>query len=224
MPDGGELSAAFRALAEDTAQAGDDIGNSMGRFFEDTADREEQSVTTTLAAEEENTRALNAIRPADDANSLRDKAGSDAGVGGSGSAGSRISRMLNPEDGGEAPVPGQTGGTIRPRVDDSIRSWELNEKWGADAYESIRSADDVGDVAANVRDVPRLDGSTGFTPGEIQTIKDQVSSTRKHMRQRTGWPTGSRTSLSRAEPRRLQQAVEVTPSGDLHRTQKARRG
>ena len=63
MAGGGELSAAFRALAHDAAQAGEDIGKSMSRFFEDTADRADQSVTTTLAADAENARALNAIRP-----------------------------------------------------------------------------------------------------------------------------------------------------------------
>jgi hypothetical protein len=63
MADGGELSAAFRALAEDAAQAGEDVGNSMGRWFEDTADIEEENVNRTLAADAENARALNAIRP-----------------------------------------------------------------------------------------------------------------------------------------------------------------
>lgn len=63
MTDGGELTAVFRALAEEAAQAGKDIGNSMGRWFEDTADIEEENVNRTLAADAENVRALNAIRP-----------------------------------------------------------------------------------------------------------------------------------------------------------------
>ena len=50
MADGGELAAAFRALAEDAAQAGEDIGDSVGRWFEDTADIEEENVNRTLAA------------------------------------------------------------------------------------------------------------------------------------------------------------------------------
>lgn len=62
MADGGELAAAFRALAGDAAQAGEDVGNSMGRFFEDTADIEDENVNRTLAADAENARALNAIR------------------------------------------------------------------------------------------------------------------------------------------------------------------
>lgn len=82
----------------------------------------------------------------------------------------RIRQLLT----GEEPVPGQTGGAMRPLDDGSVRSWELDDKWGADAYDSIRNADDRGDVAENVRNVPRLDGSTGFTHGEIQAVKNHV--------------------------------------------------
>lgn len=39
MADGGELAAAFRALAEEAAQAGEDIGDSAARWFEDTKER-----------------------------------------------------------------------------------------------------------------------------------------------------------------------------------------
>jgi hypothetical protein len=73
------------------------------------------------------------------------------------------------------PVPGQTGGgSVRPKVYDSLRSDQLNRQWANDAYETIRASDDVADVAGNVRDAPRLDGSTGFTLEEIRTAKAQV--------------------------------------------------
>jgi len=173
MADGGELAAAFRALAEDSAQAGEDVGSSIGKWFDDTADIEDENVARTLAADSENARALNAIRPNADTGALGDGADADAGDGAGSSEENRISRLLSGE-GDEAPVAGQTGGTMRPRLDGTIRSYDLDEKWATDAYESIRSADDVGDIASNVRDVPRLDGSTGFTPEEIQTVKDHV--------------------------------------------------
>lgn len=84
---GGELAATFRALAEDAAQAGENIGKAMGRFFDDTAEREDASVATHMAAEEANTRAANAIRP--EAENL----------GSSGGGGSdRIARMLRGEN------------------------------------------------------------------------------------------------------------------------------
>lgn len=47
MAGGGELAAVFRSLAEDAAQAGENIGKSMSRFFEDTAERADASVDTT---------------------------------------------------------------------------------------------------------------------------------------------------------------------------------
>ncbi|MEU0882674.1 hypothetical protein ABZ345_29050 [Lentzea sp. NPDC005914] len=75
--------------------------------------------------------------------------------------------------GDEAPVPGQTGGA-RPKNDGSIKSYERTERWADDAYQSIRGSDDVGDVARNVGDVPRADGSRGFTPAEIEQIKKHV--------------------------------------------------
>lgn len=58
---GGELEAVFKALAEDTAQAGKDIGESMARFTEITADTEDGNVARTLAADAETARAAEAI-------------------------------------------------------------------------------------------------------------------------------------------------------------------
>jgi hypothetical protein len=94
MADGGELAAAFRALAEDAGQAGENIGNSMGRWFEDTAGIEEENVNRTLAADAQNADALNAIRP-DPGNLL------DGGAGDTeGSSTNNIARLLNGEDAG----------------------------------------------------------------------------------------------------------------------------
>ena len=80
MADGGELAAAFRALAEDAAQAGEDIGSSIGKWFDDTADIEDGNVARTLVADSKNARALNAIRPNADTGPLGDGAGGDAGA------------------------------------------------------------------------------------------------------------------------------------------------
>jgi len=100
MADGGELSAAFRALAGDAAQAGEDIGDSMGRWFEDTADIEDENVSRTLAADAENARALNAIRP--DTGNLP-----EGGAGWEGKP-SQIAKILGGEDGaGGAGEPSQ---------------------------------------------------------------------------------------------------------------------
>ena len=57
----GELSAVFRALAEDTDQAAGNIAGAMARFTETTADTEDGNVARTLAADAENARAIAAI-------------------------------------------------------------------------------------------------------------------------------------------------------------------
>ncbi|HEX9338179.1 MAG TPA: hypothetical protein VF892_19935 [Pseudonocardiaceae bacterium] len=75
---------------------------------------------------------------------------------------------------GDEPLPGQTGGSARPRVDDTVRSYERNNQWADDAYANIRDSDDVSTIASNLRDAPRLDGSTGFSRDEIQAIKNHV--------------------------------------------------
>lgn len=104
MAGGGGLSAAFRALAEDAAQAGENVGKAMSRFFEDTAEKEDASVATHLAAEEENTRLANSIRP--DA-----KPGSPGGAGGGSGpeGGSSLSRLLTGETGGDGEAAGAAG-------------------------------------------------------------------------------------------------------------------
>jgi hypothetical protein len=75
---------------------------------------------------------------------------------------------------GRVPVPGQTGGSIRPRDDGSARAFERGEAWAADAYDSIRSSDDVSVIASHLTSAPRVGGGTGFTQEEVQTIKNQV--------------------------------------------------
>ena len=57
----GELSAVFRALAEDTDQAAGNIAGAMARFTETTAVTEDGNVARTLAADAENARAIAAI-------------------------------------------------------------------------------------------------------------------------------------------------------------------
>ncbi len=84
-----------------------------------------------------------------------------------------IGAGAKPRPGG-VPIPGQTGGSIRPRYDGSARSWERSEEWAADAYDSIRSSDDVSVVAGNLKSAPRLAGGAGYSLQEIQTIKSQV--------------------------------------------------
>jgi len=89
-----------------------------------------------------------------------------AAVGAAGNVRNAANRRL--------PIPGQTGGSIRPRVDGTVRSTELNDDWAEEAYQAIRGSDDVADVIRNVRKAPRLDGGTGFSANEIQAIKSRV--------------------------------------------------
>lgn len=108
MAGGGAISAVFRKLAQDVAQAGENIGKSISRFFEDTADRADDSVATTMAAEEANVRAANAIRPK--APDL--PAGSDPGAAPTEGAGgdNPVARMLR----GEAPPKYSITKSLRP--------------------------------------------------------------------------------------------------------------
>src|SRR5262249_42460527 len=68
----------------------------------------------------------------------------------------------------EAAVPGQTGGA-RPADDGSIRAYERTERWAEAAYQSIPHSDDIDDGAGHVADVPRLHGTTRFTPSRDRT-------------------------------------------------------
>lgn len=57
----GELGAVFEGLAEDAGQAGGDIGESIAKFTEATADTEDANVERILAADAENARTAAAI-------------------------------------------------------------------------------------------------------------------------------------------------------------------
>jgi hypothetical protein len=57
----GELAAAFERLARDASQAGGDIAGSIAKFTEDTANIEDTNVDRTLAVEQENADAAEAI-------------------------------------------------------------------------------------------------------------------------------------------------------------------
>jgi len=93
MADGGELAAAFRALAEDAAQAGEDIGSSIARWTEETADIEDENVSRILAADAENARALRAIRADPGDIPVSDNSAADSGA-------NEVARLLS---GDEAP-------------------------------------------------------------------------------------------------------------------------
>jgi hypothetical protein len=80
----GELAAAFEGLAEDTAQAGGEIAESIAKFTDDTANIEDANVARTLAADAENARAANAIgkqvdRDAEAQNSASPESADDQG-------------------------------------------------------------------------------------------------------------------------------------------------
>ena len=92
MAGGSEIAAVFRGLAGDAAQAGENVGKSISRFFEDTADKEDAAVATHMAAEEENTRAANAVRPPEENLPAGGTAG--AGPGAETPGQSRIRQLL----------------------------------------------------------------------------------------------------------------------------------
>ena len=75
---------------------------------------------------------------------------------------------------GDVPALAQTGGSIRPRDDGSVRAGELADRWANKAYEAIRSSNDVAKIADNLSSAPRLDGSERFTREEVQAIKNHV--------------------------------------------------
>lgn len=99
MAEDGELAAVFRGLAEDSAQAGDDIGESIARFTEATADNEDANVARLLDTDSKLARTLDGIRAtADD-----DESGVPSGGGGDGG-----------DSGGGDPGDGSPGGAGDP--------------------------------------------------------------------------------------------------------------
>jgi hypothetical protein len=129
VADGGEIAAAFRALAEDAAQAGESIGTSIARWTGDTADIEDENVARTLAADAENTRTITAIKP--DPGNLADGAGGE-GAGTGGGTPNRIAELLSggggPSGAGDitdaARVPGDAGAS-------DVRSFRGNPEGAA---------------------------------------------------------------------------------------------
>ena len=74
-----------------------------------------------------------------------------------------------------APVPERNfihgGHSTRSR---SIFDYERQERWANDAYDDIRANADSDVIADKLRHVERLDGSTGFSPGEIDRIRKHI--------------------------------------------------
>jgi hypothetical protein len=68
----GELAAVFKGLAEDAAQAGEDIAESIAKFTDDTANIEDANIARTLAVDADAARAANAIGKQADAGTLSD--------------------------------------------------------------------------------------------------------------------------------------------------------
>jgi hypothetical protein len=144
---GGEMSAVFRGLAGDADHAAGNMGDALAKNFEDAASREDGNIARSLDDEATTTKSF-----------------------------TDLSGETKPEDPslpGEA-APGQTGGSARPKVDDTLRSYDRNEQWAGEAYDNIRNSDDVPAIARNLRDAPRLDGSTGFSADDIAAVKSHV--------------------------------------------------
>ncbi|KAB1117616.1 WXG100 family type VII secretion target [Micromonospora aurantiaca] len=70
------------------------------------------------------------------------------------------------------PIDGIHGGhTTRPR---NLSDYDRQENWAKDAYEAIRRYDDAEAVARNLADAPRLDGTRGFSPAEVEQIRRHI--------------------------------------------------
>ncbi|MFF1481470.1 hypothetical protein ACFVYD_28650 [Streptomyces sp. NPDC058301] len=91
--------------------------------------------------------------------------------------------IRTPLPGGRDPLPGelppgydlhQSGGSLRPRDDGSVRAYDRTETWATDAYESFRSADDVDALAGSLQNAPRINGGQGFSRDEIAAVKRHI--------------------------------------------------
>lgn len=146
MAGGGELGAAFRSLAEDAAQAGENIGKSVSRFYDDTAERADASADTVMAAEDANTRAAEAVRPKEPAI----PAGSDPGTGPAGGSGAvrdnPVARMLRGE-------PPRKYSTTKPLLDE-YRGEEIpgNSIWPFGSAVEYLDESDREDFKLTVKD------------------------------------------------------------------------
>jgi uncharacterized protein YukE len=69
------------------------------------------------------------------------------------------------------PVRTHGGHSRRPR---NSADYERQERWANDAYDDIRAIPDADVISNNLGRVDRLDGSTGFSPEEIDRIRRRI--------------------------------------------------
>ncbi|MFG2050897.1 WXG100 family type VII secretion target [Micromonospora sp. NPDC048935] len=72
---------------------------------------------------------------------------------------------------GEGPQGLHGGHTTRPR---DLGDYGRQDRWAEDAYDAIRRQDDVDLIARQVAEVPRLDGSRGFSREDIELIRRHI--------------------------------------------------
>jgi uncharacterized protein YukE len=69
-------------------------------------------------------------------------------------------------------VPGAYGGrNSRPR---NMADFMAQDEWANRAYDHIRANPDSDVIAGHLKDLPRRDGSTGFTEAEVEQIRQHV--------------------------------------------------
>ena len=93
------------------------ITRTMAQNFTDAADREDGNLARSLDQEARTAQSFTDI------------------ANGESTATSSVSSRPAGEP--AEPLPGQTGGSLRPKVDDSLRSYDRNEQWATDAYADI---------------------------------------------------------------------------------------
>lgn len=191
MADGGELSAAFRGLAEDSAQAAESVGRKIATFYDETAQNEDESVTAIQNAEGANLDAINGIRSRINLN----ESGVLADSGTASGETSRIMRMLNGE--GDGTELAQTGGSSfrRPRSE-----LDFETDWADHAYDKIRADPQLGAVSESA-------STYGFSSEDIDQIYNHLF-TEPH-------ELDDGTRLFDANPR-IARAWERLQDGDPH--------
>jgi hypothetical protein len=182
MSESGELAAAFRALAQDAAQAGEDVGSSVGRWFEETARIEEENVSATLAADADAARALNAIRP--DTGDIADSGAAAGGLAGAGAAGSGepgpIARMLSGADGaGGAGLTSEDRAAIHDyTTNDGYQTMNpfLRDPSGYSEAEKAAISERADRVSAGLAKLPPRPGTTyrgvDFSPDLVKNYQE----------------------------------------------------
>lgn len=71
-----------------------------------------------------------------------------------------------------ASVGGIYGGHVRRPRD--LTDYERQDRWASAAYDDIRTNPDADVMSARLREVERLDGSTGFSAAEVGRIRDHI--------------------------------------------------